>query len=491
MEDLPVPSPVHSCSPPSGDSSASIPTVHPSQKTEKIVSDLPVERCFLVNLDRRGDRLREWRAQLPGPWPLPQPERFAAIDGKHVATPPQWRAGNGAWGCYRSHMLILEKSLLEGIESYVVFEDDAGFSEDFPSRFGDYVSQLPADWGLAYLGGQHLYAGKHPPHKISEHVYRPYNVNRTHAFMVRGREAMKTLYRHLTWNDWHTKHHIDHHLGRLIQRRYQALVQGKNIDKESIAVYTPDRWMVGQLPTKSNICGRKWEQTRFFNDAKNADHSDSPFFAVLGPHRSGTSCVAMVMHHLGVHLGNQLSGYEATAAGEAVGLAQLCEKAMRFPATDPVISDQQLTQQLKSWIVQRKAEANRDKTVAAGKYPHLCRFVKQLHEALGDSLRIVSVNRDIEASIRSLKSRSEKHRGQWFAATDEDCERLQRSLLEHRDAFIASHPEVPVFHIDFSELTTYPAEVINNLIEFLDIEPTAEEIAAAIDHVNPQLRKHG
>ena len=78
-----------------------------------------------------------------------------------------------------------------------------------------------------------------------------------------------------------------------------------------------------KLPTKSNICGRRWTQTRFFNDAKNADHSDAPFFAVLGPHRNGTSCVAMVMHHLGVHMGNELGGYEATGGVEAIGLANL------------------------------------------------------------------------------------------------------------------------------------------------------------------------
>jgi hypothetical protein len=30
---------------------------------------------------------------------------------------------------------------------------------------------------------------------------------------------------------------------------------------------------------------------------------------------------------------------------------------MRFPAVDPVISDDQLAQKLKSWIVTRKAEA--------------------------------------------------------------------------------------------------------------------------------------
>ena len=100
-----------------------------------------VERCFLMNLDRRGDRLRDWMKQLPQPWPFPQPERFAAVDGRHIATPPQWRAGNGAWGCYRSHCLILEKCLLEGIDSYVVFEDDAGFGEGFQERLAEYVSE--------------------------------------------------------------------------------------------------------------------------------------------------------------------------------------------------------------------------------------------------------------------------------------------------------------------------------------------------------------
>ena len=445
----------------------------------------------MVNLDRRNDRLKEWLKQLPDSWPFPQPERFAAIDGRRVATPPQWRAGNGAWGCYRSHLLILEKCLLEGIDSYVVFEDDAGFVDDFPDAVRSYVDELPADWGLAYLGGQHLYAGKHPPQRISDRVYRPYNVNRTHAFMVRGRENMKALYRHLHWNDWQSKHHIDHHLGRLTQRRYQALVQGKNVEKESIAVYTPERWLVGQLPTKSNICGRKWEQTRFFNDARNADHSDAPFFAVLGPHRSGTSCVAMVMHHLGVHMGNQLGGYESTGGGEAVGLAQLCEKAMRFPTVDPVMSDDELTQKLKSWVVSRKAEANRDKTVAGAKYPHLCRFAAHLHAGLGDSLRIVSVERDIEASIRSLQDRSKNHRGQWFATIDEQCEQLQRSLLKHREDFIAAHPEVPVFRLKFTELTAEPDRVISELIEFLGIAPTEEEIASAVAHVNPELRKFG
>lgn len=71
---------------------------------------------------------------------------------------------------------------------------------------------------------------------------------------------------------------------------------------------------------------------------------------------------------------------------------------MRFPATDPKIADGQLSKQLKAWIVTRKAEAICDRTVAGGKYPHLCRFANHLYEALGNLLRIIAVDRPIEAS---------------------------------------------------------------------------------------------
>jgi hypothetical protein len=114
-----------------------------------------------------------------------------------------------------------------------------------------------------------------------------------------------------------------------------------------------------------------------------------------------------------------------------------------------------------------------------------------LYAGLGDSLRIIAVDRPIEASIRSLQDRSNKHRGQWFSADDAACERLQRSLLEHRERFIKSHPKVPVLRVDFAELTKDPAAGIARLVEFLGIDPTDEELESAIAHVNPELRKFG
>lgn len=84
-------------------------------------------------------------------------------DSNLVATPRQWRAGKGARGCDRFHRLVLEKCLLEGIDSYVVFEDDAGFTSDFPDRLNQFVAKRPSDWGLADFGGQHLHAATRPP----------------------------------------------------------------------------------------------------------------------------------------------------------------------------------------------------------------------------------------------------------------------------------------------------------------------------------------
>ncbi|TWU42381.1 putative CoA-transferase [Novipirellula artificiosorum] len=55
------------------------------------------------------------------------------------------------------HDMMARAEAIEGIDSYVVFEDDTGFVEDFAERLQQYADELPADWGLAYLGGQHLF----------------------------------------------------------------------------------------------------------------------------------------------------------------------------------------------------------------------------------------------------------------------------------------------------------------------------------------------
>lgn len=210
-----------------------------------------VEKAFVINLKIRRDRLNPFFKRYPKNDLFPDIEVFDAIHGDTCVAPDNWHAGNGAWGCYRSHMAIMEQCLNSGVESYIVFEDDAVFCEDFVQSAETFFGCLPDDWHQAYLGGQLLHAHAHPPIRVSDHVYKPYNVNRTHCFALNG-DGILSAYRHCSNLPFHTAEHIDHHLGRWHESY-------KN------NIYCPWKWLVGQGGSPSNVSG-KHDPINFFQD---------------------------------------------------------------------------------------------------------------------------------------------------------------------------------------------------------------------------------
>jgi len=66
--------------------------------------------------------------------------------------------------------------------------------------------------------------------------------------------------------------------------------------------------------------------------------------------------------------GRLVFGYESTGGGEAVGLAQICERAARFPKT-PTKLPMSIRPQLRKWIRARQREATQRNTIAGGKVP--------------------------------------------------------------------------------------------------------------------------
>ncbi len=197
------------------------------------------ERAFVINLPFKTDRLTLFKASYPAG--LPDVEVWEAVHGDSIKHPGWWRAGNGAWGCYRSHMQILEYCYQKGVESYIVFEDDAIFRPGASEKMREFMEEVPPDWQQIYFGGQLLHTDSHPPRKISEHVYLPYNVNRTHCFAVHKR-GYERLYTHLNETPFHPREHIDHHSGRLHE-------------SGTWNVYCPNQWIIGQDGGKSNISG--------------------------------------------------------------------------------------------------------------------------------------------------------------------------------------------------------------------------------------------
>ena len=197
-----------------------------------------ISKHYVINLEDRKDRLNTFYSFLPENFSAV--ETFKAVNGIKCRYPAWWNAGPGAWGCYRSHIQILENAMSSDLPSYMVFEDDCEFAEDFTDKYMEFLKHLPPDWDMFYLGGQLLEAESNPPKKINEWVYRPFNVNRTHCFAV-SKKGYAYLYDFLLRRFEDRTWHIDHHLGSLHQQN-------------NFNVYCPPKWLVAQSEGLSDIC---------------------------------------------------------------------------------------------------------------------------------------------------------------------------------------------------------------------------------------------
>ncbi|MGC1272804.1 MAG: glycosyltransferase [Planctomycetaceae bacterium] len=206
-------------------------------------------RVYAINLDHRPDRWRRLVAnlgELPE-WPLPQVRRLNALHGDHAPDRPAWwQAGGGAWGCRTSHVRILEECVRDGVESVLIFEDDALLPADFVDQLRAFLAAIPEEWEQLYLGGQHQHEHRRPPQPVAPGVLRPCNVNRTHAWAFRGDGIRKCLAFFQDLEDWsrYPTDHIDHRVGRMHE-------------SGGIRVYCPEQWIVGQAANKSDIDGRQ------------------------------------------------------------------------------------------------------------------------------------------------------------------------------------------------------------------------------------------
>ena len=423
------------------------------------------DAAFCVNLDRRSDRWDKFLGQVPHDWPFPSIERFSAVDGKRVSPPEWWKQGGGAWGCYRSHLALIEQALNKGQESILLFEDDAVFCDGFSQKATEFLDAVPDDWGMIYFGGQHLFVNQNPPLRVNDLVFRPYNLNRTHAFALRG-PTMRKVYQHLCTQDWKTGNHIDHHLGRFHQRRQDP-------------IYCPREWLVGQADGQSNISGRVTPE-RFWVDSEvidKVDPNNEPFVAVLGLHSSGSSCLAGVLYHLGLHLGNQLTGFygnnpERNECGfEAVGLRNLCDTIAPFPSTAPRLKRGEIWRRLRTFINEKRREAANRGTIAAGKYPQLCQMGKPLISICGPNLRVIVSDRPVEHSIESMRRRFRDINVREIRAHQEWLEAGKQWTLQQL-------PPSQKLVVAYEELLADSAREAGRIADFLGISPAESQLSA-------------
>jgi len=102
----------------------------------------------------------------------------------------------------------------------------------------ELLSNLPNDWEMIYLGGQHIRKPKDII--INNSVGIGTNINRTHAYGV-SRNGMIKLNKLLQIHNWKSpNYHIDHQYGKLHELGL-------------IVPYCSLPWLVGQRESFSNI----------------------------------------------------------------------------------------------------------------------------------------------------------------------------------------------------------------------------------------------
>ncbi len=436
------------------------------------------KKVYVISLDndegrRRREMLERHLEEIR--WPFARPEYFNAVLGNAVGFPWWWKLGGGPWGCFRSHLAIIEKSLSAGDWPILILEDDVIFRDDFSARAKDYLENLPDDWGMAYFGGQHLKQHQKKPLRVNEFVYTPFNVNRTHAYALHGREFMQRVYRWLLEVPAHNQqelsryptrwrmfdqsneggHHIDH--------RYGAM-----IENDSTGIYTPHTWLAGQREGKSDVCGKEVEE-RWWKEGTANDAVKKEMVVVLGLHNSGSTVISHLLNGIGVHFGEALGNGPWGVAYEEPYLRAWCEEILRFPYVGYGPGKEWAEEQIASWIANHRRSDAKNKKVTGIKFPFLCDVLPSVFPHIEqDGIRIIHCCRDLDKSIQGLQRRM----GDSFPA--DMLEKHQRFLWDSKQKFLGENPHLPVMNVDLNELVNRPKEEIRNFCNFLNLDYPSE-----------------
>jgi GR25 family glycosyltransferase involved in LPS biosynthesis len=122
-------------------------------------------KTFVVNLDRRPDRLLKFGQRFPrvGEWTY---EIFSAIDGnklkingefpesiQHLFRNNDFCSKNSVIGCAMSHIKIWQQLVNDkDSNSYIIYEDDVEFVENYAWKLYSLLQNITFDWDILFLG---------------------------------------------------------------------------------------------------------------------------------------------------------------------------------------------------------------------------------------------------------------------------------------------------------------------------------------------------
>jgi GR25 family glycosyltransferase involved in LPS biosynthesis len=167
-----------------------------------------INKIFLINLDRRQDRLDKFKKEALKSNIVKNYIRYPAFDGKllsestirHIADARACEniLGNKTTcGLYLSRgaigLALTYKKIFEDCKSHtMLLEDDITIEEEFDEILFSALTELPSDWDILYLGW-HM-SNNLDIKKISENIFEMHGqVNGTQGWIINENSAKKLL----------------------------------------------------------------------------------------------------------------------------------------------------------------------------------------------------------------------------------------------------------------------------------------------------------
>lgn len=197
-------------------------------------------------------------------------------------------------------------------------------------------------------------------------------------------------------------------------------------------------------------------------------------FLVLGTPRSGTSCVAGVLHYLGVPMGETLfPPCEMNAKGSFQDLDfEGCFD--RLQTHIPEVLD-------KSLVAWNKFSAITQKRCSGGdwgaKFRMAAVVLPEFKQICSHDIRLIITKRNPQQSVSSLS--------QWCPAEYQDSQEIIDRATAAVEA-VERTTDLPILSIDFEELMSAPLATVERIAEFVGRDMTQ----AAAEFIDPAMRRH-
>ena len=150
------------------------------------------DKVYLVNLDRRPDRLKNFEAQVKK-YNLGEYTRVSAVDGSNLNLGEYTNVlKSGELGLVLTNLNIIKDAKENNYKNILILEDDCSFTEEI-LNIDEYFSMLPKDWDMLYMGGNHnTHMGIQGPIIVNEKVVKLHSTYSTHFIGIK-----ETLFDHI------------------------------------------------------------------------------------------------------------------------------------------------------------------------------------------------------------------------------------------------------------------------------------------------------